>query len=159
MALPLKEFSFSNWGKRKNRQRYGLRELFILHFFLIVIIYFWILKPPSEIRLQSWLPLTSWDAMCVSIYYKYFMAWNQKNHIMGNYPQPPNTQTGAEQNFSTIYGNNFILSLVIFTVQKKIILLISLSFSYKIVPLIFGKISMRKWRSPWVYRKLKLSLK
>lgn len=54
------------------------------------------------------------------------MACNQKNHIMENNPQPPRHTTGAEQNFSTIYGNKVVLSLVIFTVQNKIIFLISL---------------------------------
>ena len=52
------------------------------------------------------------------------MACNQKNHIMENNPQPPKHKTGAEQNFSTIYGNKVVLSLVIFTVQNKIIFLI-----------------------------------
>lgn len=29
----------------------------------------------------------------------------QKNHIMGNNPQPPKHTSRGEQNFSTIYGN------------------------------------------------------
>lgn len=80
---------------------------------------------------------------------------------MGNYPQLPNTQTGAEQNFlSTIYGNNFMLSLGISMAQKKkFVLLISLFFfSIKLLPWFLAK---DLWESEELaaYMKLELSFK
>lgn len=70
------------------------------------------------------------------------MAYNWENHIMGNYPQPPNTQTGAEESFSTIYSDNFMLCLAIFTAQEKLFCLFHYLFKNKFVSLFWQK--MRK---------------
>lgn len=52
------------------------------------------------------------------------MACNQKkkkekNHIMKNYPQLPNTYIGADQSLFRIYGNNFMLCLAVSIAQEK----------------------------------------
>lgn len=57
------------------------------------------------------------------------MARNQKkrkdkNHIMRNYPQLPNTYIGADQNLFRIYGNNLMLSLAVSMAQEKTKLLL-----------------------------------
>lgn len=77
-----------------------------------------------------------------------------------NYPQLLNSETGAEQNFSRIYGSNFMISLAISVAQgKKNLLLFHNFFLNKIVPWIFGKKIYEKVENSLVCMKLQLSFK
>lgn len=105
------------------------------------------------------LSFTSGDAICLSLYHLNISSilW----HATRNYPQLPNTQTGAERNFFRIYGNNFMFSLLaISTAQEKnLLLILVIYFSIKLFSWFLAKRSSREWRTPWVCVKLELSCK